>query len=108
MKKTVKLLFSTIVAMGIIATTAFAGQWVKDSKGWWYNNGDGTYPTSSWHWIDGNNDGIAECYYFYSEGYLVTNTRIEQYHHDVNQDGAMLSYDGTVMTLRSGSTKKWE
>ncbi len=82
---------------GSLKTNIFTGEWVKDSKGWKYNNGDGTYPKSSWHWIDGNNDGIAECYYFDPEGYLVTNLNING--HQVNSDGAMLTSYGKVNTL---------
>lgn len=54
--------------------TAFAGQWQSDANGWWYQNDDGSYPTSTWHWIDGNGDGIAESYYFNEQGYCLMNT----------------------------------
>ena len=40
--------------------------WKKDVKGWWYDNGDGTYPKSAWKSIDGN------WYYFNNSGYMVT------------------------------------
>ena len=42
----------------------------ENGYGWWYDNGDGTYPVSCWQWIDGNGDGLAECYCFNEEGYL--------------------------------------
>lgn len=58
------------VSMGI---TAFAGQWLQDATGWWYQNDDGTWPVG-WAWIDGNNDGVAECYYFNDAGYCLMNT----------------------------------
>lgn len=54
------------------STQSFAGQWLSDANGWWWQNDDGTYPASTWQWIDGNNDGISECYYFNPEGYCVT------------------------------------
>ena len=41
-------------------------QWKKDKKGWWYDNGDSTYPTSTWKSIDGS------WYYFNEAGYIVT------------------------------------
>lgn len=72
-----KQLFTAIIATGItfaMETTAFAGQWVQDANGWWYNNGNGTYPSECWQWIDGNQDGIAECYYFNRNGYCLLNT----------------------------------
>ena len=56
------------------ATTALAGQWQQNSKGWWWQEDNGTYPKSQWQWIDGNKDGIAECYYFDNSGYMLSNT----------------------------------
>ncbi len=41
------------------AVPAFAGQWNASAYGWWYDNGDGTYASPGWHWIDGNNDGTV-------------------------------------------------
>lgn len=26
--------------------TAFAGQWMQNSTGWWFDNGNGTYPAN--------------------------------------------------------------
>lgn len=34
---------------------------------------NGSYPVSAWKWIDGNNDGIAESYYFDQSGYVLMN-----------------------------------
>ncbi len=50
--------------------------WRQNSTGWWYatNNAGTTWYSNGWQWIDGNNDGIAECYYFDSNGYALTNT----------------------------------
>ena len=44
--------------------TVSAGQWQSDTNGWWWQNDDGSYPVGSWQWLDGTNDGTAECYYF--------------------------------------------
>ena len=41
-------------------------EWKQNSKGWWYENPDGTYPTSCWMEIDGS------WYYFNASGYRVT------------------------------------
>ncbi len=84
----VKKLFltgSTLAMSLMLSLSAFAGSWKNDATGWWYDYGNGTYPAASWQWIDGNNDGIAECYYFNQYGYMVTNT---------TQDGYMLNADG--------------
>ena len=66
--------------------SAFAGQWIQEERGWWWQNDDGSYPVSTWKWIDGDKNGNAECYYFDSEGWLVTNTTIDG--RTVNADGA--------------------
>ena len=80
---------------------AFAGQWKQDSTGWWYQNDDGSYPTSTWNWIDGNNDGIAESYYFNSNGYIAVNTTVDGY--TVNNDGAW-TVNGIVQPKQVGLT----
>ena len=73
MKKT-RLLLTTAVMTAAMGITAFAGQWMQNATGWWYDYGNGTWPASSWQWIDGNNDGTAECYYFDQYGYMAENT----------------------------------
>ncbi|MBQ7535767.1 MAG: hypothetical protein IJT43_09145 [Stomatobaculum sp.] len=74
--------FALTAAMTV---SSFAGQWVLDDEGWWYQNDDGTYPASEWKWIDGNVDGTAECYYFSSDGYMAYDNEIDGYR--VNRDG---------------------
>lgn len=49
-----------------IANGSVAG-WVKDSKGWWYRNSDGTYPKSKWVKLDA-------WYWFDEKGYAIHNT----------------------------------
>ena len=76
-----------VVMMMSAATTALAGQWQQNSKGWWWQEDNGTYPKSQWQWIDGNKDGIAECYYFDNSGYMLSNTTTPD-GYVVNGDGA--------------------
>ena len=57
-----------------MSLTAFAGSWKKDSVGWWFDNENGTYLQNGWSWVDGNRDGIAECYYFENSGYILNGT----------------------------------
>ena len=71
-----------------------AATWRLDSVGWWYDNGNGTWPANGWHWIDGNHDGISECYYFNESGYILTNTITPDFYF-VNGDGAWVQ-DGIV------------
>lgn len=79
----------------LTSMTAFAGEWKQDSNGWWWQNDDGSYPVSTWQWLDGNKDGLSESYYFNEAGYLVTNTTIDGY--TVNADGAWI-VDEVVQT----------
>lgn len=69
MKKAKKMIgilgISAALSLGVFGS-AFAGNWEKDSAGWWYDNLDGTYPASAWQHIDG------QWYYFNANGYMVT------------------------------------
>ena len=67
------------------ALPVHAGTWRQGASGWWYQNDDGSYPAGGWKWIDSDGDGTAECYYFYSDGYLACNNDIGGYH--VNEAG---------------------
>ncbi len=78
------------ISMGM---TALAG-WEQEGTNWKYND-NGTYAANGWKWIDGNNDGIAESYYFDSNGILAKNTTVEGY--TVNADGAWV-VEGKVQT----------
>lgn len=91
---------ATLVLTGLLAlstlSTVFAGTWIQNNVGWWYQNYDGSYPANGWHWIDGNNDGSAECYYFNEAGYcLITTTTPDGYTVDAN--GAWI-VNGAVQT----------
>ena len=87
----------------IMVSSAWAGTWKQNNVGWWFDNGNGTYPASTWQWIDGNNDGIAECYYFDRAGYMLANTSTPD-GYQVNASGAWVQ-NGAVQTknLRANS-----
>lgn len=70
-KKGLSILFGGILSLSV-CFTSFAG-WRSDGNGWWFDNGNGTWPASCWLWVDGNQDGQAECYYFQQNGYILTN-----------------------------------
>lgn len=80
----------------IMTVSAYAGNWVKNNTGWWYDNGNGTWPSSSWQWIDGNADGIAECYCFDGAGYCMINATTPD-NYTVNDSGAW-TVNGAVQT----------
>lgn len=70
-------------------------QYVKDASGSLYSNG--------WQWIDGNKDGISECYYFAPNGYIVTNGKTPD-GYDVNADGQW-TINGVVQTIGAAATQ---
>ncbi len=100
------LLLLTVVMSMMMSFTAFAGVWKTgvepNQTRWWYDNEDGTYASNGWQWIGGNQDGIAECYYFDSNGWMVSDgTTPDGY--QVNADGAWVSL-GVVQTRPAAST----
>jgi cysteine-rich secretory protein family./putative cell wall binding repeat len=89
--------FAAVAAFSsFMAFSAMAGVWKQDNVGWWYDNGNGTYPSNLWQWIDGDNNGTAECYYFDRTGYMLANTTTPDGYH-VNASGAWVQ-NGTVQT----------
>ena len=74
-KKTALLVLSAGLSV-LTAIPAFASGWQKNETGWWWQNDDGSYPTGTYLWLDGNRDGIAERYAFDENGYLFTDTYI--------------------------------
>ncbi len=98
MKKFCRIITLTALFAALLALTAFAGCWQKNDRGWWWDNGDGTWPFSEWAWCDGNQDGVAECYYFDANGYCV----MDAYTPDgylVDRNGAWIQ-DGVVQTMQ--------
>lgn len=100
MKKMLKAAGIAAALSVLTSLTAFAGQWQQDEVGYWYQEDDGTYPVSTWKWIDGNGDGVSECYYFDGAGYMAANTWIDG--SQVNGDGAWVE-NGAVQVQ-----KTWE
>lgn len=92
----------TAALTGIIAASSFssalAGQWQQDPANaqWKYLNDAGAYFTNGWQWIDGNADGIAECYYFDANGYCLINT-ITPDNYMVDANGAWI-VNGIIQT----------
>ena len=87
MKKKFMTLALTAAMAASMGMTAFAGQWVQNTTGWWWQEDNGSYPVSQWKWLDGNKDGIYECYAFDSNGYRYANTTPPD-GYTVNADGA--------------------
>ena len=84
-----------------LSVSSFVYGWQSDTKGWWWKNDDGmSYPVNCWRWLDGNRDGVAECYYFGGNGYMLSDTVTPDGYH-VNRDGAWVEPDGSVHTMQS-------
>ncbi|MBR5267815.1 MAG: hypothetical protein IKU20_06465 [Lachnospiraceae bacterium] len=47
-----------------------SGTWMKDDKGWYFKNTDGTYATNGWLYLTWN--GQSSWYYFDANGYMTT------------------------------------
>ena len=102
-KRITALAMTALFTLGM-AGTAFAGTWSagkgENENNWWYDNGDGTYASNGWQWIDGDNDGVAECYYFDTNGWLLTNT--------VTPDGFNVNANGAWINGNTIETKNVE
>lgn len=70
--------------------------WHSNSKGWWYQNSDGSYPTNKWQKIN------EKWYFFNEEGYCLTNKWIKR-------GGAWywLDNDGTMATGWKKINNEW-
>lgn len=104
MKTTKRFLALALAVMTMLSLTipVSAAVWKQDNAGWWYQEDNGSYPANTWKWIDGNNDGVAECYYFNEKGYMLSNTTTPD-GYQVNATGAWV-VNGVVQTQATGST----
>lgn len=94
MKKSL-LTLGTVLCLSVASTiTAFAG-WEQAGPTWKYQD-NGAYYNDGWHWIDGNNDGISECYFFNPDGTILLNTNTPD-NYTVNELGAW-TVNGVVQT----------
>lgn len=53
--------------------TTFAGSFVEENNNIYYKTDSGEYAKDTWVWIDSDNDNIAECYRFSSDGTVAIN-----------------------------------
>lgn len=85
----IKIIVTTLVISVSMCFTALAGQWKQDTKGYWYQNDDGSYPVSQWQEIDGKQ------YYFGSDGYIMINA--------LTPDGRLVDGNGALIVYDNGS-----
>ena len=106
-KKWLLLWVMSIMMSLLFGMMVFAASWKTGAQPnqnrWWYDYENGTYARNGWQWLDGNQDGVAECYYFDSEGWMAADT-VTPDGYQVNGNGAWVE-NGTVMT-RTVSVQK--
>ena len=90
MKKILLTLLGALTVSAVMAVTAFAGigEWRQNDYGYWWQRTDGSYPANTWKWIDGDGDGIAECYHFDRSGYMDSDMWVDGYY--VGNSGAWI------------------
>ena len=76
---------------GIVAQA----EWIKQEGNWIYLTETGARCVSGWFWLDGNGDGVSECYYFDEYGIMASDTMIGDY--QVNSDGQW-TVNGVIQT----------
>lgn len=66
MKKRLSILFFTILLIISMPLISMAAGWKQDQYGWWWEENDGSYPVSTWRFIN------YHWYYFNQVGYMET------------------------------------
>lgn len=98
MKKRFLALILTSIFTISSGMSAFAGEWRQAENKWWYDNGNGTWPSNTWQWVDG------KCYYFDSQGYMLFNT-VTPDGYTVNELGQW-TINGIVQTQQGAATQE--
>lgn len=100
MKKQYVIPTAFVMALAMSTTVMAAGAWKKgaapNEDRWWYDDGDGHYAVNEWRWLDGDQDGTAQCYAFDTEGWMYADTTTPD-GYQVNRDGAW-TVNGIVQT----------
>lgn len=106
MKRIGKLIVAICVLTACMASTVFAAGWTtgrgENSSRWWYDLGNEQYygipgQAVEWQWLDGNGDGIAECYAFDREGWMYADVTTPD-GYTVDNNGAW-TVNGKVQTM---------
>lgn len=95
---------AAIVMTATLSMTALAAGWEKNDNGWWYGTDadNSQWYSGGWQWIDGNGDGVAECYWFGPDGYMAVSTTTPD-GYTVNANGAWV-VNGVVQTQNAQSS----
>ena len=101
--KWMHILGASLLLSTVTVITSYAGSWQNDGRGWWWQEDNGSYLANAWCWLDGNQDGVSECYYFDGNGYMLANT-VTPDGYQVNGNGAWI-VNGSVQTKGQQSIK---
>ena len=94
--KILKIFLTSVTLCTFMSISSFATTkgWKQDAKGWWFDMGNGRYLNNNYYYIEEPENSQYKgnyCkYYFNQEGYLLTNTHIDDGSYfgiDVNSDG---------------------
>ncbi len=89
--------------LSIASTFTSLANWEQVNGQWKYSENN-NYFSNGWYWLDGDSNGVAECYYLDVNGILAVSTTVEGY--TVNESGAWV-VNGMVQTkVISGSSDK--
>ncbi len=94
---------AAVLACAVAGSAYAQGYWVSDNGSWRFMS-DGSNPSwlsNGWYWLDGDGDGVSECYYFNAEGYMLADT-VTPDNCRVNADGAWIDDAGNVQTRMTG------
>lgn len=96
-----KFLSINLVLCLLLSTISFGGAWEQTGGYYKYKRDDGTYVVNAWEWIDTDNDGIAQCFYFNATGLMLSNTTTPD-GCQVNVNGEWIQ-NGLVQTKQVGT-----
>ena len=105
MKKHLTILALAAALAVSVTAPAFAGRWVQDeTTGLWHYDVKGRgvpegFIRGEWAWIDGNYDGVSECYCFDENGNMLADTIKDGY--EINASGQW-TVNGIVQEKREG------
>lgn len=93
-----KTILTTLLLSCTFSLTTQAGIWIPDDTGWYWNGATKNDYPNQWQWLDGNHDGVYECYYFSEDGHCLLDTTTPD-GYQVNEFGAWVQ-DGQVQTKK--------
>ncbi|MCI9595425.1 MAG: hypothetical protein HFG51_15095 [Lachnospiraceae bacterium] len=108
MKQKCKLIITAVFITILFSMTVFAAGWTngqgENHARWWYDLGNGTWYAGTeehptWQWLDGNGDGVAECYAFDEFGWMYAGAQTPD-GYQVNEDGAWVE-NGVIQVRNS-------